>query len=245
MLAPGAWAQHGQQEGAMPARAEQLYALANRARTQAGLTALKWDPELAEAARKHCLLMAEKGPIAHRYGGEASVSDRAAEAGARFSLIEENVAVGSSPEQIQDEWMHSPPHRANLMNPKIDRIGTAVVEARGVLYAVADFSEAVQRLSRTQIEAQVGDLIRVSGVAIQHDPTEAREACTTDEGIPHTHHGRQPLFLMRWQASALDRLPKALADRLATGQYHSASVGSCSPEGQNAFSAYRVAVLLY
>lgn len=249
-LGPSARAQYAQ--NVQPSRrtrsddAEQLFALANLARMHAGVGPLKWDPALADAARQHCLRMAEEGPIAHRYGGEPSLTERAAAAGAHFSLIEENVAVGPSADSIHDEWMHSPPHRANMLNPNVNRIGTAIVAARGTLYAVADFSAGVQQLSRSQIEARVADLIRVSGVSILPNPVQAREACGTDQGMPPSKPGMQPRFLMRWQSSSLDVLPKVLTEKLASGKYRSASVGSCTPQGaENSFSAYRVAVLLY
>ncbi len=254
LVAPAAWAQYGQyaqqyapQPGrARPDDAEQLFALANLERMHAGRETLKWDPALAEAALQHCLRMAKEGPIAHRYGGEQSLTERAAAAGAHFSLIEENIAVGPSADAINEEWMHSPPHRANLMNGSVDRLGAAVVAARGTLYAVEDFSTAVQQLSRTEIEAQVADLIRVSGVSILPNPTQAREACTTSEGMPPSRPGMQPRFLMRWQSSSLNALPKVLTQKLASGQFRSASVGACMPEGtHDSFSAYRVAVVLY
>jgi hypothetical protein len=51
---------------------------------------------------------------------------------------------------------------------------------------------------------------------------------------------------MRWQDSELARLPQALAERLASGQYGRASIGSCPAQGlEGTFTAYRVAVLLY
>ncbi|MGH9590118.1 MAG: CAP domain-containing protein [Terracidiphilus sp.] len=238
---------NGQRPGRVrPDDAEQLFALANLARMHAGAGRLKWDPALAEAARQHCVRMAQEGPIEHRYGGEPSLTERAAAAGAHFSLVEENVAVGPSADAIHEEWMHSPPHRTNMLNPKVDRIGTAIVAARGTLYAVADFSAAVQQLSPAQVEARVGNLIRVSGVSILPSPEQARQACATDEGMPPSKPGMQPLFLMRWQSSTLDALPKVLTETLASGRYRGASVGSCKPEGtQDSFSAYRVAVLLY
>lgn len=245
-----AWAQDAHQgrqaDRVRPSDAEQLFALANLARMHAGAGPLKWDPALAEAARQHCLRMAQEGPIEHRYGGEPSLTERAATAGAHFSLIEENIAVGPSADAIHEEWMHSPPHRTNMLNPKVDRIGTAIVAARGTLYAVADFSAAVQQLSRAQVEARVDELIRVSGVAILPNPEQARQACATDQGMPPPKPGMQPLFLMRWQSSTLDKLPEVLTEKLASGRYHKASVGSCKPEGtKDSFSAYRVAVLLY
>ncbi|HSS14497.1 MAG TPA: CAP domain-containing protein, partial [Rhizomicrobium sp.] len=121
-------------------QAEQIFALANQARAQAGVGRLEWDAALAEAALNHCRRMAQEGPIAHRYGGEPDVATRAADAGARFGVIEENVAVGPSAEGIHEEWMNSPGHRSNLLSPDVDRVGVAVVASRGVLYAVADYA---------------------------------------------------------------------------------------------------------
>lgn len=226
------------------ADAEQIFALANQARATAGAGRLAWDPALAQAALAHCHRMATEGPIAHRYGGEASLSERAARAGARFSLIEENVAIGPSADAIHEEWMHSPGHRRNLLNPAVDHVGIAVVRARGVLYAVADYSRAVPDLTPAQVEARIGALIRPSGVAVLSDASVARAACRMDEGAPP--NGAQPQFLMRWQSGDLTTLPKQLASRLASGRYRAAAVGSCPAEGvEGSFSAYRIAVLLY
>jgi Cysteine-rich secretory protein family len=226
--------------------AEQLFALANQARAQAGAGPLEWDPALAEAALYHCRRMAHEGPIAHRYGGEPDLATRAAEAGARFGLIEENVAVGPSAEGIHEEWMNSPGHRTNLLSPEVDRVGIAVVASRGVLYAVADYSHGVAALSLPQIEARVGALIRPSGVTILRNPGLARAACATNSGMPRAAAGQQPRFVMRWQDSELSRLPQALVDRLGSGNYTQASVGACPARGgQSSFSAYRIAVLLY
>jgi uncharacterized protein YkwD len=230
----------------MRAASEQIFALANQARAQAGAGRLEWDPALAAAALYHCRRMVSEGPIAHRYGGEPDLSERAAQAGARFGLIEENVAIGPSAETIHEEWMNSPGHRENLLNPKVDRVGIAVIASRGVLYSVADYSHAVLALSPSQVEARVAGLIRVSGVAIVPDPGLARAACATDSGMPRATAGPQPRFIMRWQDSDLSRLPQALVDRLSSGNYRDAAIGSCPAAGdQNTFSAYRIAVLLY
>ncbi len=230
----------------MPAQAEQLLALANQARAAAGAGQLKWDGALAAAARQHCLLMAAEGPIAHRYGGEPGLAERTGQAGARFSLIEENVAVGPTAAEIHDEWMHSPGHRANLLNPAVDRVGVAVVASRGELYAVADYSTSVAALTQAQVEARVAKLVRVSGVSILGDNATARTACTTNRGLSAVHGGPQPRFVMRWQDADLSQLPQALADRLASGKYRQASIGSCPAQGlEGQFTAYRLAVLLY
>ena len=51
---------------------------------------------------------------------------------------------------------------------------------------------------------------------------------------------------MYWEDAQLTHLPKDLVDALASGKYRQASVGSCSAQGEEgAFTAYRIAVLLY
>jgi hypothetical protein len=198
---------------------------------------------LGEAARQHCLRMVAEGPIAHRYGGELDLTERAAQAGAHFSLIEENVAIGPTPAAIHDEWMHSPGHRDNLLNPEVNRVGVAIVASRGVLYAVADYARGVPVLTQSQVEAAVANLLRVSGIAIVTDRSTARLYCTQ---MNSPRGGAQPGFVMRWQGADLEHLPQALVDRLGSGQYHRAAVGSCPAKSvEGSFTAYRVAVLLY
>lgn len=220
-------------------------ALANQARAAAGVGKLQWDPALAQAALAHCRRMVVEGAIEHRYPGEQDVGERASYAGAHFSVIEENIAIGPSAAGVHDEWMHSQGHRENLLSPQVDRIGVAVISARGVLYAVADYSRAVQNLSDAQIEAKVAELIRSSSVAITRDPGPARQACAMDSGVPR-NTVPMPRFIMRWTSADLNQLPPQLVQKLKTGQYKQAAVGSCSAEsGQGAFSSYRLAVLLY
>jgi hypothetical protein len=230
----------------LQAMAEQLFALANQSRAEQGASPLKWDPALAAAALAHCRRMVAEGELAHRYGGEADLADRAGQAGAHFSLIEENIALGSNANQIHSGWMHSPAHRANLLSPNVDHVGIAVVAGRGVYYAVADYARAVQSLTASQIESQISGLIQPSGVTIRNDPELARAACALDHGLPQAASGPQPQFVMRWQSADLTHLPPDLVDKLGSGNYRQAAVGSCSPRNvQGDFTVYRVAVLLY
>jgi hypothetical protein len=195
---------------------------------------------------KHCMRMALGGPISHRYSGELDLSERAGEAGAHFGLIEENIAVGPYPATIHQQWMDSPPHRANLLNSDIDRIGVAVVASHGVLYAVADYARGVAQRSPAQVEAAIASLLRARGVAIGSDPRLAREACAMDHGLPRAAESAPPAFIMRWQDTDISHLPHTLDERLASGQYRRGEVGSCpASTADGAFTAYRVAVLLY
>jgi hypothetical protein len=243
-----AWAEpaEGVEQETLTQDAEQLLALANQARASQGAAPLKWNAGLAEAARQHCLRMAKEGPIAHRYGGEMALTERAAQAGAHFSLIEENVAVGPDAATIHDSWMHSPGHRTNMLNPSVDRIGVATVASRGILYAVADYARAVPVLTPAQVEAAIGSLIRAHGVSLLADAATARAACATERGAPTAKLGAMPQFVMRWQNADLTRLPPALLERIEQQQYHQAAVGSCPAQDvEGSFTTYRVAVLLY
>jgi len=218
-------------------------ALANQARAAAGAGQLKWDPALAAAARQHCLRMASEGPISHRYAGEADLERRAGEAGAHFSLIEENVALAPTPGSIHNAWMHSSGHRTNLLNPAVDRVGVAVVAGRGGLYAVADYERSVPVLTQNQVEGAVARLLRASGITLRADSTGARAYCADETNAKIS---RQPGFRMLWMGADLNRLPQALVDRIDSGRYREAAVGSCpARDVQGSFTAYRVAVLLY
>jgi uncharacterized protein YkwD len=86
--------------------------------------------------------MAEQKSLSHGFLGELSLPSRATRAGARFSWLSENVAAGPNAENISEQWMQSPNHRANLLDADMDTIGAGAVERNGVVFAVADFSKA-------------------------------------------------------------------------------------------------------
>jgi hypothetical protein len=139
--------------------------------------------------------------------------------------------------------MNSAGHRANLLNPQVDRVGVAVVASRGVLYAVADYERSVPILTQSQVEASIAQLLQGRGVTLRDDPTSARAYCTQGRDAGNSSESG---FRMLWQEADLTILPRQLRDRLASGQYSQASVGSCPPQGEEgSFTAYRVAVLLY
>ena len=229
--------------------ARQLLALANEARAAAGAGPLQWDPALADAARKHCLRMAAEGGISHQFAGEAGLTARAGEAGAHFSTVEENVASGTDPTdpfETHQGWMHSPGHRANLLNREIDRVGIAVVVSHGVNYAVADYARAVPVLSQAEVEAGFAALLRAKGLSIRKGNKDARAYCALAEGSRIPEFYAPPRYMIRWQNPDVTQLPQGVLSQITAGHYRAAEVGSCAPqdvEGQ--FTLYRVAVLFY
>jgi hypothetical protein len=229
-------------QGAEP-NAEQLFALANQTRAEHGLGRLKWDPALAVAAQRHCQRMTVEGALSHRYAGELDVTERAGQAGAHFSLVEENIALGADPAKIHQAWMESPGHRANLLSPDIDSVGIAVMTANGAEYAVADYSRGVAAMDREQVEEHFADLLRAKGVAINKDASEARAYCASSG---HFRAADGPSFMMRWENPDISALPPEVEKAIAAGGLTRAAVGSCAAqESGGGFTSYRVGVLLW
>jgi len=227
-------------------QAQQLFAQANQSRAQAGVGPLHWDPALANAASKHCSLMAAEQSLSHRFDGELNLEERAGQSGAHFARIEENVASATRAEDLHPGWMNSPPHRANLLNAEVDSVGIAVEYRGGVFYAVADFARGVPLRSQMEVESALASLLRKQKIQVRSDPNDARAACTLQNGIPRALTGSQPGFVMRWQDPDLSRLPQPLQERLGSGNYVQAAVGSCPAQSvQGSFTVYRMAVLLY
>ncbi len=164
--------------------AHRIFDLTNQDRQQHGLPALHWDAALAQAAQAHADRMARERALSHQYPREAELTERAASAGAHFRAIAENIATGPNPSAIDNEWMHSPPHRANILDPKMDALGVAVVAHGGTLYAVEDFEQASEQLRKDQVEQRVRELLRARGVDAAAAAGPAEEACASGRGIP-------------------------------------------------------------
>jgi uncharacterized protein YkwD len=242
----GTYAAAAAQQGDEPgdAKEQRIFELTNQDRTAQGLQPLRWDKSLAAAAAVHVDKMKDEKTLSHQYPGEQDLQARAAQAGAHFQAIAENIAMGPSAEAIEKQWMNSVPHRQNILDPQMNSIGIAVVEKNGYLYAVEDFANASESLTKEQVEQKVGDLLRQQKV----DPSAPRnigeEACAMQDGTPQdASQAGQVKAVMRFQTPDLNKLPDQVAQQLSGGQFTKAAVGACESHGT--FTTYRVAVVLY
>jgi hypothetical protein len=78
--------------------------------------------------------------------------------------------------------MHSPGHRANILDPRLNEIGVGLVRHGGYLWAVEDFSANVAVLGSSQIEKTIGQLLSERGIESAGDVAAARETCAMDHG---------------------------------------------------------------
>jgi hypothetical protein len=227
-----------------PSVAEQyLFQAANAERAQRGLPTLRWDASLYRAAHGHAQQMAARESISHQYPGEPELADRGKTAGAKFSVIAENVAEAQTAVRIHDAWMNSPGHRENLLDPRVDAVGISVLQRGGQLYAVQDFERSVATLSLEAQEQAVAQLVAAAGpVAILPNSDDARRTCALETGYAGA---RQPWFVMRYTSGDLAQIPDVLKTKIATGKFREAVVGACPAAGNQPFSSYSIAVLLY
>ncbi len=213
---------------------------ANRERAAAGLQALKWDNALAEAARQHAKVMVSQDLLLHQCLDEAPLNERAAKAGAKFSMIAENIAVGPNLETIHDGWMHSPGHRKNILSADVTAVGIATLRGSGGLFAVQDFSRAVEGLSLQQQEERVVSLLKGNGIHIADVTEEARSNCGKNQAIAAAPGS----YVIRFEATQLETLPDNLLERVKSRAYRKAGVGACRTSNNDGFTLYRLAVVL-
>jgi uncharacterized protein YkwD len=232
-------AQSSQSEVVAAERA--LFDALNRERAAQGLPALQWDEALASAAREHALRMAQRNTLSHQLPGEPAVQDRATRAGARFSLIAENIAVAPNPSTIHSAWMQSPHHRENILDPELNVVGIAVIRGGDGLFAVQDFSQSVATLSVSQQEQVIIANLHARGLRGAQATDDARKTCDMERGFA----GARPLSVVRFEAADLSKLPEDLEQKIRTGRYHAAAVGACQGGNSGPFTRFRVAVVLY
>lgn len=105
----------------------------NQVRRDHHLIELKASPELARVARDHAEEMSREGYVSHVNTAGLNPLERVRAAGIEgFRLLAENIGAsdegGDRLEAVVREWLRSPVHRENLLNPAFNTTGVAVVE---------------------------------------------------------------------------------------------------------------------
>lgn len=104
--------------------AQQVQALVNHERAQAGCDPLALDPRLTQAAQGHSHDMALSNYFAHVGPDGSNLVSRVAATSYRYRALAENLAAGyQTPEAVVAGWMESPGHRRNLINCTYTQLG--------------------------------------------------------------------------------------------------------------------------
>jgi uncharacterized protein YkwD len=115
----------------------QVLALVDKERASAGCGALRSNAILVSVARAHSQDMAVHGYFDHTSQDGRSPFDRMRAAGYKGGLMGENIAAGQpTPAAVMDAWMHSPGHRANILNCGYKAVGIGVSTVDGSPYRI-------------------------------------------------------------------------------------------------------------
>jgi|SRR5215472_1914003 len=219
----------------------ELFELLNHVRAAQGLGELRWDDALFKAARQHALLMLNMNIMEHQLPGEPGLEERITAAGARFTYLAENIAIGKNAVTIHSGWMNSPGHRKNILEPRATAVGIAVVHGTGGLFAVEDFSESFVSMSLEQQEKQVGSLLSAKGLRVTGANNAARQSCDGNAGIPTA----RAWSIMRFEAGTLNALPSELEKKIRKEPYRDVAVGACRISAAAGFNRYRIVLVFY
>ena len=95
-------------------------------RSNNGLAPVTLDPELMQLATVQAQVMAAKGKLDHDVG--APFQERIRKSGFDAAVAVENIGAGyHTLAEAFSGWRNSPPHRANMLNASVTRMGIAAV----------------------------------------------------------------------------------------------------------------------
>jgi len=132
----------------MSAAEERILADVNQARANYGLNPLVPMAALTAVARAHSRDMATHDYFAHDSPGHGSAEQRIAAAGIHYLMMGENIYTETYPnseglaQRAVQGWLHSPPHRKNMLSPSFNRTGIGIARTPGgTSYVTQDFVE--------------------------------------------------------------------------------------------------------
>jgi uncharacterized YkwD family protein len=106
--------------------ASAVFQLVNQERAKAGLKPLQFDAALSKVALDKAVDMHNNHYFSHNSPTYGSPFDMMKKYGISFRTAGENIAMGQrSPQEVMNQWMNSPGHRANILNPSFTKIGVA------------------------------------------------------------------------------------------------------------------------
>ncbi len=144
---------------------QQLVQLINQERASQGVPALVVDQRLAQAARKHTSLMVEHKALSHQFDGESTMEIRFADENLRSDQQAENVDVSKDVPAAHRGFMHSPPHRANILNPNYNVVGVAVIRSSEHVYVTEDFAHRITAYSEPEADAVLQQAVETYATA--------------------------------------------------------------------------------
>jgi len=120
----------------------QFIAKMNAAREANGLAPYTVASDLTSIAREHSNAMASQGRLYHNPNLTSQVQN--------WQAVGENVGDGPTVDDIHSAFMHSPEHRANILDHDYTQVGVGVtVDSSGQIWVTEDFREPMHSTRST------------------------------------------------------------------------------------------------
>lgn len=192
-----------------------VISLTNAKRSQAGLNSLSVNPSLSQAASEKAAHMFSHNYWAHVAPDGTEPWYFITHSGYKYLIAGENLARDfNDSSTVVEAWMNSPSHKDNLLNPKYQEIGVAVVN--GKLNGV-ETTLVVQmfgtKLNSAQANTDQQDSLVQTAQALEPEPTIAVAAPTAvptvtfvSRGVPEVYSPAKmisPLTLTRGVTSLI------------------------------------------
>ena len=113
---------------------DRMLHLINATRVKHGRRPLRLNVALSRSAWEHSYRMWESGTLYHT----SNLSGRVVNSWGA-TCWGEDLGMGSSLRQIRRMWMHSAPHRANMLSRRFTHIGIGIVQRGTTYWVTADF----------------------------------------------------------------------------------------------------------
>lgn len=107
---------------------EKMLTLVNKERTLRGLRPLVMDDKLREVARKHSQDMFARGYFAHLNPDGKDPFARMDDAGIKYMIAGENLALAPNVDLAHEGLMNSPGHRANILTSEYGKVGIGCID---------------------------------------------------------------------------------------------------------------------
>jgi hypothetical protein len=221
----------------------QILSTLNRSRAEAGAPVLKLNDKLRDAARQHSTLLVQRHALSHQFPGEPQLTDRLRSAGLFFSAAAENVGTNSQLDDVNDMFLRSPGHRANMLNPIYDAVGIGVVHRGRDYWVTEDFAQLTPSLSAQQVEDQAAASFELKWkkshrVLPKRVSIEAQRAfaCKTaksggklqQSGV--TYEGRMPHSVVGFNTPDPAWLAPQVDSVISNANVSLYAVGACTPQ---------------
>ena len=232
----------------------QLFNLVNHERETHGLPKLQWDDHLAQSAATHNQMVAARDELSHQFPGEPAIGERIGATGLRFNSVGENLAYAPTVEEVHNGLMNSPPHRANILDPKYDAVGISIVKKNDELYVVQNFAHVLPDYSEDQFRDAVvaafqeqRRMAKIESIDVRSDPRLHEAACGKNPNpsvIIREVPGATDLVV--FTSSVPDKLPAQMKKLAADRTVKRLNIGVCfRPGREHGYGSFSVVVAFF